>query len=184
MTTNEQFLVDMAGYASAANHCFPEYAACEAAVETAWGTSSGFKEGANVFGNKQRAKPVYQTLSLTTWEVVNGQRVNQVANFIKFPDVVTAFKFRMDTLRQFMAIYAPAIKAQTGEQFVRNVSGAFIEVEPGAGKYTYQFTDGWYQWTKPRWATDPNRANVVLEIYNAHKLVFDPQTSTPAQVTA
>lgn len=176
MTANETFLIQMRDAAKEAGHLFPEYAACEAALETAWGTSYGYSKGWNVFGNKQRAKPVYQTLNLSTWESRNGRKVNIIASFIRFPDVVTAFKFRMETLNQYQAIYRDAVRSKTGEQFVRNVSGQFDPSEGPADpkSFIYEFTDGIYKFVKPRWATDEARASKVLEIYEAHKAIFIP----------
>src|ERR1700744_6487859 len=107
MTPNETFLLTMLAAAKAAGHIFPEYAACEVALETAeqpkpgdppnsnFGKNKGFLLGNNCFGNMQRAKPVYQTLSLASFEIRNGQRVNVVENWIKFPSVAIAFAFRM-----------------------------------------------------------------------------------------
>lgn len=180
MTANETFLIQMCDAAKAANHLFPEYAACEGAIETGWGSSESFKQGWNVFGNKQSAKPVYQTLSMPTWEVVNGRRVNIVANFIKFPDLATAFTYRMDTLKRLMGIYRDALNATTGENFVRNVSGQFAAADGPIDptKYIYEFSDGIHQWLKPRWATDPLRASKVLQTYNAHKAIFDASAVT------
>lgn len=180
MTPNETFLVQMRDNAATAGHLFPEIAACEAALETAWGTSMGYSKGWNVFGNKQRAKPVYQTLSLSTWESRNGQRVNIIANFIRFPDVATAFKFRMETLQQYVGIYGEALKAKTGEQFVRSVSAQWEQVQdaPDPAAFTYQFSDGVFKFVKPRWATDEARAVKVMQIYHAHKSVFTPPTPT------
>lgn len=182
MTPNETFLLTMLVAAKSAGHIFPEYAACEAALETAktipgappnsnFGQDAAFLQGFNCFGNKQRAKPVYQTLSLPTFEIINGQRRDMMANWIKFPSIATAFSFRMQTLQQYRPIYAEALNSNTGEQFIRNVSAQWAQVDPPANPaaFVYQFVDGVFKFVKPRWSTGPARASTVLEIYEAHK---------------
>lgn len=144
-----QFLERAAAAARHANHVWPEFAACEAALETSWGTSQLFLRGNNVFGEKQHATPVYLTMMLPTWEVVNGQKITIQAAFIWFPSAIEAFMSRMETLQRLAGTYpeyAAALAATTGEEFVTEVS--------------------------KRWSTDPERAVKVLEIYSAHKDVF------------
>jgi hypothetical protein len=176
MTPNQTFLLRMRDDAKAGGHCFPEYAACEAAVDTAWGTTASFAQGTNPFGHKQRAKAVHQTLNVPAPRVVNGQKIDGTASFIKFPDLTAAFRYRMDTLKQFRAIYRDALQAETGEGFVRNVSGLFGQVK-GIGpadpaNHVYEFSDGLFQFVKPRWSNDPGRASEVLAIYEANKGLF------------
>lgn len=199
MTPNEQFLLNMRDAAVAAQHCWPEYAACEAALETAkttvgqpsqsnFGQNTAFLQGNNVFGTQQRAKPVYQTLSLQSWEMRLGQRVNMVENFIKFPDIATAFQFRMQILRQLPMYYA-ALKATTGEQFVIQVSASWapaksLDDTPAPTIHpVYQFSDGFYRFVGPRWSTGTARAQTVLQIYAAHKDLFAAPTPPPIITT-
>lgn len=168
MNANETFLIQMRNAAASAGHLYPEYAACEAALATRWGKNTPFLIGWNCFNSKQRAKPEYQTTVLATTNVINGHKVQTVANFIKFPDLPTAFEFRMDTLKQWMAIYREALTAKTGEDFIRNVSGHWLETDK-QDDGAQEFTDGWFKFVRPRWATDPLRAAKVLEIYESHK---------------
>lgn len=49
----EEFLQQAASAARRAGHIFPEYAACEAALESAWGHSELAREANNLFGQKQ-----------------------------------------------------------------------------------------------------------------------------------
>lgn len=200
MTPNEQFLLNMRDAAVAAGHIWPEYAACEAALETAkttvgqppqsnFGQNASFLQGNNVFGNQQRSKPVFQTLSLQSWEMKNGQRVNMTENFIKFPDLATAFKFRMQTLQSLQSIYYAALKATTGEQFVIQVSAAWtpaksLDDTPAPTLHpVYQFSDGFYRFVAPRWSTGTARAKTVLQIYAAHKDLFSTPTPPPTVTT-
>jgi hypothetical protein len=58
---------------------------------------------------------------------------------------------RMDVLHQ-IACYADALNAATPEAFIAAIS--------------------------PHWSTDPNRAAMVLEIYNGHLDILAPQKKT------
>ena len=55
MTTTPQdtFLRQASAAARAAGHIFPDYAACEAALESTWGQSRLAREANNLFGQKQ-----------------------------------------------------------------------------------------------------------------------------------
>lgn len=189
MTPNETFLLKMRDAAVAAKHVWPEYAACEVALETAknvpgapaqsnYGQDQAYLQGNNCFGNMQRAKPVYQTLSLRDFQIINGKRIDKTENYIKFPDVATAFAFRMQTLTQYPGIYREALQSGSGEDFIRNVSAQWQEVDgpEDTGNYIYAFTDGFYKFVKARWSTAPYRASTVMEIYNERKAIFAPAT--------
>ena len=58
MTTTPQdsFLRQASAAARAAGHIFPDYAACEAALESTWGRSRLAREANNLFGQKQSAE--------------------------------------------------------------------------------------------------------------------------------
>ena len=160
MATPEQveFLRRACGAARLAHHVWSEYAACEAALETAWGTSRLYLQGNNVFGEKQHAKPVFLTVTLPTREYRYGVGwITVQAPFIWFPSPIEAFEMRMQTLRRLAVEknsageleypeYAAALAATSGEAFVTEVS--------------------------KRWSTDPERGAKVLEIFNAHMDVF------------
>ena len=151
------FLVKAATAAAAAGHIFPEYAACEAALESAWGGSQLATQANNLFGQKQSHPPLpgSTTLNLPTHEVVNGVSVPTEAQWVVFPDWSSCFKARMALLQRLASAYPDyqtALNATTGEQFVTAVSHT--------------------------WSTDPQRGAKVLAIYNAHSSAF---TTTPAQ---
>jgi flagellum-specific peptidoglycan hydrolase FlgJ len=142
-----QFLDRVHSAARLANHVWPEYAACEAALETAWGTSQLYIRGNNIFGEKQHVDPVFLTLKLPTREMQAGQWVTVQADFIWFPSANESFVMRMKTLRRLgYPEYANALAASTGEEFVTEVS--------------------------KRWSTDLERAAKVLAIHSAHKDVL------------
>ncbi|HZU08351.1 MAG TPA: glucosaminidase domain-containing protein, partial [Pseudacidobacterium sp.] len=58
MTMQETFLQKAYQAAAAAGHIFPEYAACEAALESGWGLSHLATEANNLFGQKQAHPPL------------------------------------------------------------------------------------------------------------------------------
>lgn len=151
MTPEERdnFLLTAYGAAKDVCHPYPDYAACECALESAWGTSKLYVEGWNAFGEKQHASPIYATLLIPTKEFENGEWTGIVAAWVKFPNLTACFRSRLNTLIRLSdkyAGYAAALKAETGEEFVREVS--------------------------KNWSTDPLRAEKVLAIYAHHKEVF------------
>ncbi len=125
--------------AKAAGHIFPDYAACEAALESGYGASQLAREHNNLFGMKQHAQPVFTTVELPTWEVVHGQNVRTAAGFVHYPTLTDCFKDRMATL-QHVASYKAAREAKDGKTFVIEVS--------------------------KHWSTDPRRAQKVLAIHD------------------
>lgn len=129
-----------------AKHPFAEYAACEAALESAWGTSKLALEALNLFGRKQSHDvPVYETLDMPTKEFLHGDWVTVVAHWVKYPSWSACFDDRLALLRR-LSMYAPSLAATNGIDFVKLVSS--------------------------HWSTDPGRATKVLAIYNHHKEVF------------
>lgn len=145
MTTQEMWLVQAFRSARAAGHIFPDYAACETALESAWGQSKLAKLGANLFGTKQHSHPEYQTLNLPTKEFLDGKWTVIRATWVLYPSEMESFKDRMYTLRRLSPAYphyAAALAAKDGTTFVDQVSIS--------------------------WSTDPLRAKKVLEIYHAH----------------
>jgi flagellum-specific peptidoglycan hydrolase FlgJ len=159
----DDFLRRAAAAAGAAGHLFPEYAACEAALESAWGQSGLATRANNLFGQKQSQPPIdgTGTLPLPTKEFLHGQWVTVTANWVLFKDWSTCFHARMRLLQVASGRYphyAAALIATSGEQFVREVSQT--------------------------WSTDPARASKVLSIYAAHHSCFAPSQSDPALPTA
>jgi flagellar protein FlgJ len=124
---------------------FPEYVAAEAALESNWGQSKLAREANNLLGLKQRKTPIYETISMPTKEIINGQEVVVQANWIKYPDIETCLKHRMKVLTTLAKVYPnykKGLEASTGEGFVLNISKT--------------------------WATDPDRGQKVLNIYNQY----------------
>lgn len=168
-------LVACRNAAATAEHPFPEFVACEAAVETSWFSSMLFHQAHNPLGFKQRVKPVYRTIQQKTYEE-NGAavRIAQMASFIAFPDLATAFSWRLKMLR-LMPMYYEALYAKTGTEFIRTVSAEWEKVDGPEDReaFVYDFGDGFYKFKAPRWSTGHDRALVVLSIYRSHKGLFD-----------
>ncbi|HUZ05391.1 MAG TPA: glucosaminidase domain-containing protein [Acidobacteriaceae bacterium] len=162
MSMQSEFLSRAGDAAVKANHIFPEFAACEAALESAWGHSQLAQEANNLFGQKQSHPPLAGTtiVALPTREYLHGSWVTVLANWAKFSDWPACFALRMETLERLshnFTHYAAALHAKSGEQFVIEVSKS--------------------------WSTDPQRAGKVLSIYDAHRDAFAP-ASNPSRAAA
>lgn len=145
--TPSEFLGAAFEAAKAAKHPFPEYAACEAALESAWGTSKLATEAQNLFGRKQSHEhPVYETLDMPTKEFMHGHWLTTTAHWVKYPSWSACFDDRVAVLRRLPSLYGPALEATNGRDFIKLVSA--------------------------HWATDPDRADKVLATYDHHKESF------------
>ena len=170
MTTTPQdtFLRQASAAARAAGHIFPDYAACEAALESTWGRSRLAREANNLFGQKQSADgqsgiatpgATAGFLAMPTQEFLHGRWVTVTAHWARFADQAACFRARMALLHRLehsYPAYARALAATTGEVFIEEVSRA--------------------------WSTDPQRAQKVLAIHRQHSASFLPLV--PAAVAA
>jgi len=152
-TPQDAFLCHASAAARSAGHIFPDYAACEAALESTWGQSRLAREANNLFGQKQSvdAPSGFATLSLSTHEFLHGRWVTVIAHWACFADQAASFRARMALLRRLehsYPAYARALAATTGEAFIEEVSRA--------------------------WSTDPQRAQKVLAIHRQHSASFLP----------
>lgn len=151
MSIQSSFLARAARAARNAHHIFPEYAACEAALESGWGRSKLAAEANNLFGQKQSHPPLAgtQTVSMPTREYLHGHWMTVEANWAAFPDWAACFAARIVLLERLSSAfphYQAALNAISGEQYVLEVSHS--------------------------WSTDPERAGKVLAIYDAHRQAF------------
>ena len=140
------FLQKASQQAAQAGHVFPDMAACEAALESGYGTSGLAIEGNNLFGTKQHQVPIYQTIELNTNEYINGTVVRVPAQWVKYPDQAACFADRVSTLNRlapYFIHYAAALAATNAIDYVTQVSLT--------------------------WSTDPDRAAKVIAIYNEWK---------------
>lgn len=146
MATDLQ-LATLQRYADAARragHIWPEYAACEAVLESNWGNSRLARDYHNLFGQKCPAAgppPGVLRATMETEEFIHGRWIEVMATWLWFTSEDDSFRHRMQLLRS-LSCYAPALLARSGEEFVTEVSRV--------------------------WATDPLRAQKVLEIYRVH----------------
>ena len=141
---NKTFLHAAADAATKAGHIFPEMAACEAALESSYGRSALATDDKNLFGMKQHKHPIYGTHVLPTREFENSEWITINSSWVSYPDWASCFADRMATLTRlssFFRHYAAALAAKDPETYVREVS--------------------------QKLATDPNRAQKVLDIYNS-----------------
>ncbi len=143
--TPDEFLAKAAEAARAASHIFPEYAACEAALESAWGSSELALQANNLFGQKQAHPPRGSSLLLPTREFLHGAWLTVSAQWMRFSSWQQCFAERMAVLHRLAEAcphYKQALAADTGKDFVQHVSLS--------------------------WSTDPERATKVLSIYGKH----------------
>jgi flagellum-specific peptidoglycan hydrolase FlgJ len=139
----KQFLQAAAAAATTSGHIFPEMAACEAALESGYGTSKLATTDFNLFGTKQHKHPIFGTHNLPTREFENGEWITTTAAWVSYPDWASCFADRMSTLNRLAPAfphYAAALGAASAEIFIMEVSRT--------------------------WATDPNRGAKVLAIYD------------------
>lgn len=138
-----------------ANHPFPRMAACEAALESAWGSSRLAREDCNLFGMKQHRHPIYGTMTLPTREWVGVEKDTQDGNpdgwiqvkadWVKYPDWRACFADRLATLERLSNVYPEyraALEAPDARTYIVEVS--------------------------KKWSTDPGRAGKVQRIYDQY----------------
>lgn len=142
------FLAKAEAAALAGGHIWPQYAACEAALESGWGGSGLCVNANNLFGQKQPVNSLplgIGTLVLPTQEFINGRYITVSARWVKFASWDDSFSARMALLRRLAPAfphYAEALAAPAGAAFIQAVSLT--------------------------WSTDPQRADKVLAIYAQH----------------
>jgi len=141
--TQKAFVLKIAEEAAASSHCWPQMAACEAALESGFGTSGLAVRDLNLFGMKQHTHPVYGTENLPTKEFLHGDWVTVTAPWVVYPSYEACFDDRMNTLDRLKNAYpnyAHALLATDPFTYVRDVSAT--------------------------WSTDPHRADNIIEIYH------------------
>lgn len=153
MTSGEkQFLDITAKAAEDAGHIFPSMAACEAALESGYGSSELAAKANNLFGMKSPVHPQYGTFSLPTKEWENAEWITVEADWVSYPTLKDCFTDRMACLQRLAKVYphyAAALVATSAEGFVTEVSQT--------------------------WSTDPLRAAKVLSIWNQYQALGGSQ---------
>lgn len=144
---NRAFVDKATNAANIAGVDFAVMWACEAALESGYGTSALAVVDNNLFGMKQHSHPVYGTHVLPTREYINSKWIVVNANWVSYPDWASCFKDRLATLTRLSTEkgfehYMDALNATDAITFVKCVSA--------------------------KWATDPARADKVIAIYNMY----------------
>lgn len=157
------FLNKATAAATAAKCPFPDMMACEAALESGWGNSVIAAKGCNMFGCKQHAHPIFDTLNLPTREYLGGGWTVVMAPWVEYPDWAACFADRLSTLQRLAPSYphyAAALNAKDPATYINEVSKT--------------------------WSTDPNRAAHVLAIYNEYQaaLAASPASSASSASSA
>jgi flagellum-specific peptidoglycan hydrolase FlgJ len=140
----KQFVMDAAAAAAKSGHIFPQMAACEAALESRYGTSLLAVQDCNLFGMKQHVHPIYRTHNLPTREFECGKWIATTAAWVLYPDWASCFADRMSTLKRLASVYG-------------HYAGALAA--PDAATYIAEVSQ--------TWSTDPERGKKVLEIWQA-----------------
>lgn len=139
------WISDMAFAAGKAQHVFPQMAAAEAALESAFGRSALARDGNNLFGIKLHGHPILGPIRLPTKECLDNNWVVVSADWMKYGSVADCFADRMSTLSRLAPSYpnyAAALDAADAVTYVTEVS--------------------------KKWSTDPDRAQKVIAIYNQY----------------
>jgi flagellum-specific peptidoglycan hydrolase FlgJ len=161
VTDKRAFLDKASEAAYQANVPFNVMWACEAALESNFGTSGLAVKYNNLYGMKQHSHPVYGTHNLPTREFVGIAKeqamgapdgtldgwITVMAAWVSYPDWTACFQDRLDTLKRLAPVagfehYHDALNAIDCVSFVKCVSA--------------------------KWSTDPNRASKVIAIYNMY----------------
>lgn len=132
--------------AKISGHIFPEAAACEAVLETAWGTSTLYTKYRNIFGQKQSHPPIFASVRMPSEEEIKGKYVMMWSDFVVFPTAAEAFEARMNLLLRLQTTYPAynrALHATTPEDFLTEVSKA--------------------------WSTDSERSVKCISILHSHR---------------
>lgn len=136
------WVLDVTNQALEAKHIYARMAACEAALESDYGTSALARLGFNLFGMKQHTHPIYGTLNLPTREFLNGEWTQITQAWVQYENIEECFADRMETLMRLRDVYP-------------HYQAALVAPDPGV--YIAEVSK--------TWSTDPNRAQKVLAIY-------------------
>jgi flagellum-specific peptidoglycan hydrolase FlgJ len=141
--SQREWILTTAAAAAEAKHIFPRMAACEAALESGFGSSALARQANNLFGMKQHQHPAYGTVMLPTREFFDGEWTVETDAFVKYGTLEECFEDRMETLARLAPHYphyAAAIAAADDETYVTEVSKS--------------------------WSSDPAKASKVIAIFD------------------
>ena len=137
--------VGPAAQASAAQTSIPaSFVVADGALESGWGSSGLTQNAKNLFGVKADPSWTGPTYSIPTREYLNGQWVMEQALFRSYSDWLGSIQDHASFLINNPR-YAPAFQCADGPSFAQAVAAA-------------------------GYATDPQYAQKIIEIINAHNL--------------
>ncbi|HWR15181.1 MAG TPA: glucosaminidase domain-containing protein [Terriglobales bacterium] len=147
--------------ARAANHPFPEMAAAEACLESCFGKSHLAVDGHNLFGVKQHAHPIYDTIVIPTREFIDGQWViDGNTAWVKYPSFKESFEDRVATLKRLAPKYPhykAALEAKNPIAFITEVSKT--------------------------WSTDPQRGDKCIHFFKSYFPALYAEATAQPEVT-
>lgn len=175
----QSFLQQMYSAAVTAKHPWPEYAACEAAIDSWWDVGKLIATANNPFGFRTPSKvaPGSTSIVVANNRVWNGKMTVASASFLKYNTLADAFTERMKRMKQLRSTYYGALNADSGEEFVMQVSARWTEVDGTSTRNNgvsliFNFMGKNYLWNQGRWSGNPARASNVIALYEANKAVF------------
>jgi flagellar rod assembly protein/muramidase FlgJ len=132
------------------------FVVADAALESGWGSSGLTQKAMNLFGVKADSSWTGPTYSIPTREYLNGQWVMEQALFREYSNWLGSIQdhaaFLIDNPR-----YAPAFSATDGPSFAQAVAAA-------------------------GYATDPQYAQKIIAIINAHNLTSLDAPASPVVI--
>lgn len=160
--------------ASQAKHPWPDAAAAESALESAWFTSESVIKGNNLLGIKAPSWWVGDTFDDVTEEQSGSQMYETNATWSSFPSWEECFSCQV-AIQNRNSIYADALAAKSAPEYIRQVSAAWQQIDPsaaGAPKVdnvnVFSFENVPYLWLRARWSTGHARAWTVYQIWKDH----------------
>jgi len=157
--TPDQFISSIVAAAQASMRLYnvpASFTIAQGADESGWGSSALCTQGCNIFGVKADPSWRGDTVDMLTREYLNGQWVQVVAHWRKYPDWLSCINDHAQFFIQNPR-YAPAFTTVGGEAFARAIAAA-------------------------GYATDPAYADKLISIMRAHNLaqydVTDPDGGT------
>ena len=125
-----------------------------------------------MFGLKEPSWWTGQVFNEQTREVIDGVSEMVDAAWPVFASLADAFAARIKVLNSLL-IYAEALAAKSGDEFVRLVSASWVTGDAFPVSVQHQifmFPSGTYQFSAGRWSTAQNRASQVLDVYNGSNI--------------
>ena len=141
------FITEAYAAAKLAQHIWPDYAACEAALDSQYGETPQAIHASNLFNFRAPAKLPHGIRLIAIESQVklpNGQETNLAKDFILFASQQDCFAYRMGQLKSTTMFYL-ALRAKTGADYLSEMA---------------------------KLSADPQRAEKVAAIHTQYASVF------------